>query len=84
MIMVTYNNTQTNLEKNVFYNLVEVSKPLIARKYYYMGTFWLLCGLGITLCVVIYQKGKLKEKREELNIEMQDIRNVAHMQFDTE
>ena len=83
MIMEMYNDTNNVVSKKVFYNLIEVQKPdgyLGEGKtnsiYIWFGV--VLVVLVICVLFVFYQRRKLNDTQEKLDVEMSDVRNVAN------
>ena len=56
MVMEMYNDTQMSVQKKVFYNLVEIQKPIIASKFYYMGAIVLVIALVCLFFIICHQK----------------------------
>jgi len=53
MVSAYFNDTETFLEKSVFYNIVEVQKPVYARQYLYIGVISLIVALILLFFLVI-------------------------------
>jgi flagellar biosynthesis/type III secretory pathway M-ring protein FliF/YscJ len=80
-VMEIFNDTALGIEKKIFYNVVEVQKPIIAKKYYVFGILVLMAAVILLFCVLLFQKRKLKKAKEKLEYEKHDVRNIAHIEL---
>lgn len=51
-----FKDTTVGDQKKVFYNLVQVEKPIIATRYYYLGALVLVGALAVLFCILLCQR----------------------------